>query len=621
MKIDYNEPIKFTGVNTVNIDYHHGQLRPVVGVQSIQLLRANREHPEAAEGTGWTYNHAPMLAYRNGKFYLEYLSNPIHEHQPPGHTLLAISGDGRSWSKPVIVFPQYRVPDGIFQYNGKRLPDNTYAVMHQRHGFYEAPNGKLLVLGNYGISPTVDQVPFGQYSIGRVVREIYPDDTLGPIYFIRYTVNTVWNESNTPYPHYSKSDDRAFIEACESMLANPLATQQWAEEQGDADELITLKSKDGGALYNKAFCWYKLKDGSVVGLWKWMKSAVSHDNGKTWSEVADIPTVKHAGGKIWGQRTSDDKFALVCNPHTNNKKRWPLAILTGENGLEFDKMMCVIGDVSPQRYAGHSKDAGFNYVRGIENGDAVGPDGATYVVYSMNKEDIWLSRIPVPIRDTVTEEVHDDFTRMPITAWVADWNIHSPQWAPTGICEAPDQSGRCLKLEDFDRYDYAKAERVFKEGERITAAVILMAGQKDHGELHIEICDAKGTAPIKINLNGNGELRIMHGRKNQKCLEYEAGKWYEIKILADTVRSTFDVEIDGKSLSRSQQYQGQTTSMTGWFFAAPVRSLERIVFRTGPFRREPNIDTEEIGTDLPLAGSKDRSAVYYIKNLVIDSES
>jgi hypothetical protein len=81
------------------------------------------------------------------------------------------------------------------------------------------------------------------------------------------------------------------------------------------------------------------------------------------------------------------------------------------------------------------------------------------------------------------------------------------------------------------------------------------------------------------------------------------------------------VEIDGKSLSRSQQYQGQTTSMTGWFFAAPVRSLERIVFRTGPVRREPNIDTEEIETDLPLAGSKDPSAVYYIKNLVIDSES
>ncbi|HJT74557.1 MAG TPA: hypothetical protein VJ720_11070, partial [Chitinophaga sp.] len=69
------ESIRYTGSTLVNVDYHHGQLRPVMGVHSIQVMRANREHPAMADGFGWTYNHAPMLAYWKNRFYLEYLSD------------------------------------------------------------------------------------------------------------------------------------------------------------------------------------------------------------------------------------------------------------------------------------------------------------------------------------------------------------------------------------------------------------------------------------------------------------------------------------------------------------------------------------------------------------------
>ncbi len=621
MNIDCNEPVKYTGSETVNIDYHHGQLRPAVGASSVQVLRANREHPEEAEGTGWTYNHAPMLACRNGKLYLEYLSNPVEEHVAPGHTLLTLSADGINWSKPTVIFPPYRIPDGWFEYDGRKLPDNTYAVMHQRMGFYEAPNGKWFVLGNYGISPAREQVPFDRFSIGRVIREIREDDTFGPIYFIRYNVGTIWNESNTNYPHYTKSDDPALIEACEALLSNRLVTQQWAEEQGDEDALVTVKSKDGGAFYNKAFCWYKLKDGSVIGLWKWMKAAVSRDGGSTWSEVADTPTIKHSGAKIWGQKTADGNYALVYNPHTNNKHRWPLAVITGSDGLEFDRMMCVIGDVPPQRYAGGPfKGLGFNYVRGIETGEGRGPDDAMYVAYSMNKEDIWLSRVPVPIRDTVTEDVHDDFDRMPEGAWIQDWNVYSPKWAPVGICRAPGGSGNCLKLEDGDPYDYAKAERVFKEGRKVEAAFRLMAGQADHGELYVELSNAKGGVPVRVVWNSRGELVVTHGRSRKKFMSYEAWRWYDVKIWADARSISFDVEIDGASLSQNQQYQGQTTSMKGWFFAADALSLERIAFRTGPIRKKPDADNWEMTRDVPGAGDKIPAALFFIRRLDIVSE-
>src|SRR5215217_8150641 len=93
------DTVRYTGKTLVNVDYHHGQLSPAVGVHNIQTFRANRERPETADSFGWTYNHAPMLAYWNNLFYLEYLSDPVGEHIPPGQTFLQTSKDGYVWSK------------------------------------------------------------------------------------------------------------------------------------------------------------------------------------------------------------------------------------------------------------------------------------------------------------------------------------------------------------------------------------------------------------------------------------------------------------------------------------------------------------------------------------------
>src|SRR5882672_544827 len=89
------DTIRYTGNTLSNVDYHHGQLSPAIGVHNIQTLRANR----ASSGTNnWTYNHAPMLAYWNNQFYLEYLSNPVGEHVAPGRTLLQTSKNGYDWT-------------------------------------------------------------------------------------------------------------------------------------------------------------------------------------------------------------------------------------------------------------------------------------------------------------------------------------------------------------------------------------------------------------------------------------------------------------------------------------------------------------------------------------------
>ena len=104
------DTVRYIGNTLSNVDYHHGQLSPAIGVHNIQTLRANRGDTGVSN---WTYNHAPMLAYWNNTFYLEYLSNPIGEHVAPGRTLLQTSKDGYNWNEPIVIFPPYKIPDGF----------------------------------------------------------------------------------------------------------------------------------------------------------------------------------------------------------------------------------------------------------------------------------------------------------------------------------------------------------------------------------------------------------------------------------------------------------------------------------------------------------------------------
>ena len=218
--------VHYTGKTMSNVDYHHGQLQPAIGVHNQQIMRANREMPEESDGFGWTYNHASMLAYWNETFYVEYLSDSVSEHIPPCQTLLIHSKDGQNWSKPEVIFPPYIMPEGLQKTpDGPKADGKTSALMHQRVGFYVSEKyDKLIAIAYYGIALFAKDDPNDGNGIGRVVREIKKDGTYGPIYFLRY--NHAFNAKNTDYPFYKKSRDKKFVAACDEILANPLYMMQ-----------------------------------------------------------------------------------------------------------------------------------------------------------------------------------------------------------------------------------------------------------------------------------------------------------------------------------------------------------------------------------------------------------
>lgn len=581
------DTVRYTGKTLVNADYHHGQLMPVMGVHSVQTFRANREHPELADNFGWTYNHAPMLAYWNNKFYIEYLSDKVGESIPPGQTLLQTSQDGSSWKKPEVIFPIYRIPDGTTKKGRTDVAKDLDAVMHQRMGFYVSSKNVLLVLGFYAISFDAKDDPNDGNGIGRAVREIKADGTYGPIYFIHY--NPGYSAKNTRYPLYTSSKSKTFVEACNELLTNKLMTQQWNEEADRKDPLITLQKQ------YKAFCYYHLPDGRVVGLWKNALTAISIDNGKSWPENASrAPGFVNSNAKIWGQKTSDGNYATVYNP---SEYRWPLAISASKNGLDYTNLLLVNGEISPMRYGGNYKSYGPQYVRGIEEGNGKPADGKLWVTYSMNKEDIWISAIPVPLSDKASAQVNDDFSKLPASKALELWNTYSPLWAPVKV-----ENGS-LVLKDKDPFDYAKAERLFPSSAKVMASFSVTPKQSDFGLLEIELQDAKGMATLRLTFDTTGTISAKAGARYKGFMKYKAGETYDIKLKLDAFTRFYTVTVNGKEVLKSLAFQ-------------PVAEVSGIVFRTGDIRRFPDADTAADQTyDLPNAGESVKEAVYTIKYL------
>ena len=598
-KID-SEPVRFIGETGLsNSDYqngyHDGQMQPAIGVQNYQILRANRSYPEKSDGLGWTYNHAPMLAYWNDTFYCQYLTNPTGEHIPPGVTMLVSSKDGKKWDRPQIVFPIY--------FTANQDATINFHFMHQRMGFYVAPNNRLLVMGFYGSNDGS--------GIGRVVREIYRDHEFGPIYFIR--VNDNWN-GEVKYPLYTSSPDSGFIAACNAFLADKIRRIQWWEENRfakDKDEFYRVpwiddrdQKKPG-----QAFCFYTLSDCTVIGFFKGRWVTTSLNNGVTWTTPVRCKSLTYGGAKIWTQRMDNQNYALIYNP-TGSLARHPLCITTSHDGRVYSKLLNVHSEVPPKRFWGREKRPGPQYVRGITEGNGNPPGNDLWVVYSVNKEDIWISRIPFPVKASVDRPVSDNFDQMESGGVVTDWNIYSPLWCPVEITCSPDGSEKVLMLKDHDPYDYAKAVRVFPKSDKVKIQFGLYI-ESNKEMLAIEVVSATGARCVQMGVDKKGVLLAKNGSQPlSQVSTVEYNKWVQLEISINVHEKNFNIKMDNKKIEKNVDF-------------AASGEPERLIFRTGRYRLQDNVQEYKSGNDFvpgwdePGADETSPEAVYYIKDFKV----
>jgi len=335
-----------------------------------------------ADGKGFTYHAHPDLACWKGRLYLAWGSSEKDEDAWPSRELYSTSVDGKTWSPPVELFPQ-----------GTSTPLRMY--------FYLAKNGRMLAVA--GLRTFTNKKVTERSKDGMVVREILANHTLGKVCTL-HQGGTV-PETNIP-DRYMNSGDRGFVAACHELLDNHVFLEQ--QDHGvmhvgkemkwhDRDAWRTARNADAQMDFGKAISFYRRKDGARVAVGMHGVVTVSKDEGKTWSEPARPPTLPATDGKIWGQRTADNRYALAYIPSTS---RLPIAVASSDDGITFSNMAIVFNEEFPVRYEGLKKGQGVHHIRGISEwaSDNSRKEQVMWLTFSVNKEDIWVSQIPLPIK-------------------------------------------------------------------------------------------------------------------------------------------------------------------------------------------------------------------------------
>jgi hypothetical protein len=305
-----------------------------------------------------------------------------------------------------------------------------------------------------------------------VVREIGSDHTMGDVFALQ--------GAGRP-PSFERSQDAGFVHACRQLLADRVFLEQ--QDRGKLLGDRRMKWHDASAwpagavpgdsdkwVAGKAYSFFRRRDGALVGVSKMGWTTISRDGGQTWAQPTVPPTLVTGKAKVWAQQTRDGRYVLVYNPSRRN--RFPLAIVASDDGITFRNMRIIQGELPVQRYAGLHRSTGPQYVRGIsvwaDDGSRAN-DRSLWLVYSMSKEDIWVSRVPLPIRADETE--HDISP---------SWNVYSPKWAPVTLLQEE------VRLEDCDPYDYAAATRLLRPCRSAVIGFDLLAEQADT-TLHVEL--------------------------------------------------------------------------------------------------------------------------------------
>jgi hypothetical protein len=279
------------------------------------------------------------------------------------------------------------------------------------------------------------------------------------------------------------------------------------------------------------------------------------------------------------------------------------------DGHKFDNMLCLHGEVPPMRHYGWAKNQGPQYIRGIFEGNGNPPGTHIWLTYSVNKEDMWVSRTHVPITGVVSQHVNQDFQSVNSESDLEWWNLYNPQWAPVSVVTVPGSNNKVLQLSDEEPYDYACAERAFPPSSNATIEFSLMVRRQGKDILEFELHNEESQRALRLRFDVRLDgLNFDLGGVEPVPVSFQMNRWYDVKLVFDCSKSKYDFWLNGKKSRENIE------------FDIEVPTLERMVFRTGSWRSDvrqfllkgqpsgPGMDTE----NLAAAGEKVARSVFWI---------
>ncbi|MFZ5831360.1 MAG: exo-alpha-sialidase [Planctomycetota bacterium] len=354
-------------------------------VKTTTLLRAT---PESG-----TWNHHQHIIYFEGVFYAVWDTQIKDENAAGQHGVLRRSTDqGKTWTPVEKLFPP----------SARNVPaaDPYPETRFQTFSGFAVIDGVL-----YAVTDVAEWTSAGKKKvkprrkIGRMCRSIESDGTLGPIFWLLPTAP----KPVQGFPSFPAGAP-ALVTRIEEFFRQP-----GQEIQLDFAPRAHPDSDDNHVMAEPVPS-YQLDDGTWVRLYRdsgargarTLKeeeetksrrnyASFSFDGGQTWTTPTRT-SFPDACARSNAGKLPDGQVYVINNVlplATKQGGRSLLAISLARDGLNFDRMAVIRFLPPPPRYEGRSKAVGYAYPHSVIVGEHL------WVIYSVNKEDIEIARIPL----------------------------------------------------------------------------------------------------------------------------------------------------------------------------------------------------------------------------------
>lgn len=350
---------------------------------------------EATPETG-TFSHHGHLAYHRGVLFAAWDSHARDENSSGQHGVFRYSTDrGATWSAPKPLFPP--LADKVPWSEGNR--SNPFQTSQ---GFAEI-DGQLYAVTCVDKALQEKVYRFNEVSrtrVGFLAREVRADGTLGEVFWLSET-------APAPEPGYPTlpAGDPVLVTKINAYFEEPANLRQLLFKPRQHPD-----SDDEHRMTEPTQAW-RLADGTWVRLYRNQGTihgksrseieasrprrhyaSFSFDDGKTWT-VPTRTNFPDTGSRANAGRLPDGQYYVINNPLPMSARqggRAMLAISLSRDGLVFDRMAVIRFVAPPTRYAGNAKGGGgYQYPHSVVVGESL------WVIYSVNKEDMEVARIPL----------------------------------------------------------------------------------------------------------------------------------------------------------------------------------------------------------------------------------
>ncbi len=343
-----------------------------------------------------TFNHHGYLAYFKGVLFASWDNQARDENTSGQRGVFRYSTDeGETWSEQKTLFPS--------------LADNVPASVAKEPKPFQTSQGFAEIEGRLYAVTCVDRAlrkkvfRFNEVSrsrIGWLAREVRVDGYLGPVFWLSDSAP----KPETGYPALSTGDPslvakiQAYFKEPANLPQLLFKPRQWPDS--DDEHRMTEPTQP-----------WRLDDGTWVRLYRNQGTihgtsraeteasrprrhyaSFSFDDGQTWTAPTRT-NFPDTGSRANSGQLPNGEYYVINNPIPMSAKqggRQMLAISLSQDGLNFDRMAVIKFAAPAQRYEGKSKGAGgYQYPHSVVVGKNL------WVIYSVNKEDIKVARIPL----------------------------------------------------------------------------------------------------------------------------------------------------------------------------------------------------------------------------------